>query len=145
MKNILIVGIMAVLLSACQSNEQATQTIIGQWKYDGDAIMAEMQNQEGITDQDIMVVQAAMGLYKTAVFEFKEDGTLNMITDRATQVGKWHLSDDAETLFMNMSGTDQPNGITALSEEKMVLAPSPESGIKYTRILVPVGTTTGTE
>ena len=138
MKKYILLSLMAILAVACTNNEQAKQVLIGKWKYDTAAILEEIRNREGVTNQEIMMIEGTMALYATAVFEFQEDGTLQFEANGAKQMGTWELSGNAQTLYLNLSGENQPNEVAELTEQRVVLPYSPEQGILYTRILIPV-------
>ncbi len=136
MKKIALFALLLALASACQDNEEARRNLIGRWSYDVEGILnsARMQNP---TENEMAIVQGAMSIYKDAVFEFGEDGTLIVITNGIEQRGTWELADDGSQLYINLSGQGQPNDILELSEKRLVLAPIPESGLFYRRIFIP--------
>lgn len=138
MKKYTLIALLPLLFLACSNNEADRQLIIGKWKYDTDTILEEMRQRDDLTDQDINVVEAIMGVYQNAIFDFQEDGTLSLELKSVPQMGKWELSGDSKNLILNLSGRDQVNPVQELSEDRIVLAPIPEQGIQHTRIFIPV-------
>jgi len=138
MKKYTLIALLPLLFLACSDNEATRQIIIGTWKYDAAAILKEMRERGDLTDHDISVVEATMGVYQNAIFNFQDDGTLRLELKGVPQLGKWELSSDSKNLILNLSGRDQVNPIQEISEQRIVLAPLPEQGIQHTRIFIPV-------
>ncbi|MCB0560838.1 MAG: hypothetical protein H6573_24535 [Lewinellaceae bacterium] len=129
-------ALLLLLLSACKDNEDARQTLIGSWSYDAQAILDSLRIQEP-TESEMAMVQGAMTIYKDAVFDFKEDGTLMVVTNGIEQSGTWEMSSNGKQMTINLSGQGQPNDILELTHERLMLAPIPEAGVFYKRIFVP--------
>lgn len=145
MKRLMVMALLATLIFACsKGNENAGQLIIGQWKYDTQAILDDA-NKRNISDQDKQLVQGTMAVYKDAVFNFKADSTLVIVSNGINQFGSWKMSENGKTLFLNLSGQDQPNTVSSISSGRIVLAPDPQRGIRYSRIFIPTTGATGQE
>ena len=141
----MVMALLATLIFACsKGNENARQLIIGQWKYDTQAILDDA-NKRNMSDQDKLLVQGTMAVYKDAVFNFKADSTLVIISNGINQFGSWKMSENGKTLFLNLSGQDQPNTVSSISSGRIVLAPDPQRGIRYSRIFIPTTGATGQE
>jgi Tfp pilus assembly protein PilV len=137
MKKYILLSALAILAMSCTNNEAARQIIIGKWKYDTQAILESTRTRNDISNNEIQMVEGTMALYATAVFDFQEDGTLQLDVNGTRQMGTWKLSANAKVLYLNLSGQDQPNDIAELTEQRIVLPYSKEEKIMYTRILIP--------
>jgi hypothetical protein len=135
MKNMYTLAILLFpLLTAC--NEPPTdiaENIVGFWRYDIEAVLERASARE-LTEQQRLVVEGVMQVYKDAIFDFRRDGMLVINSGNIEQVGSWKLSEDQKTLFLNISGYDQPNAIVEARPERLVLAADPEKQIHYDRI-----------
>ena len=131
------IALLLLLLSAsCTDNEHSRETLIGSWRYDTEAILDSLRIQEP-TENELAMVQGAMTIYKDAVFDFKEDGALIVVTNGIEQSGTWEMSSNGKQMTINLSGQGQPNDILELTHERLMLAPIPEAGVFYKRIFVP--------
>lgn len=130
----------AMIFFGCtpQNNEEARQLIIGQWKYDTKAILEDVA-QRKVSDQERAVVQGVMAVYQDAIFDFQADSTLLVMSNGIYQYGNWKLSKNGKSLYLNLSGQDQPNTIQELNPNHIILSPDPQRGIPYTRIFIPAG------
>lgn len=138
MKYSLFALIPFLLLACSGKNEEVKQQLTGKWKYDAQAIIEKARTQENLTDSDVTVIEGAMGLYKDAVFNLKEEDQLELVIRGASQVGTWNITDNGKVLVLNLNGQDQRNPIESISSSMFVLKPVPELGIKHQRIFVPV-------
>jgi hypothetical protein len=129
-----IAAFLLPLLAAC-SNPQADlkENIIGQWQYDVQAVL-EGAKARDLSEQQLMVVEGVMEVYKDAIFNFRQDSMLVITSGGIEQFGAWKLSTDQKTLFLNISGYDQPNLIKEASGERLILAADPGKQVYYDRI-----------
>ena len=136
MRKFYFFALLMAALFACTQNEQARETLTGSWRYDTQAILDSLRVRQP-SETELAMVEGAMTIYKDAVFKFKEDGSLIVVTNGIEQTGTWEMSSSGRQLTINLSGQGQPNDIMELSEQRLVLAPLPEAGVFYTRIFIP--------
>lgn len=131
---------------SCSDTEQVRDQIVGRWQYDTETILAQVKADQSIPHSQYQMVESAMSIYQTAVFDFQEDGTLILESPGGDQVGTWNLSENGKEVSINFSGEDQPNRITALTETQFTLEALPDGPeILYPRIFIaadPVEATT---
>ena len=136
MKRLCIIVLLSALAFACSSdNEEARQLILGSWKYDTQAILDQLA-QLNIGEQEKQSIKGTLMIYKDALFTFGADSTLVVASSVIKQYGSWKMSKNGKTLFLNLSGQDQPNQVSELGPNRLVLAPDPSKGLSYTRIFI---------
>lgn len=140
MNKVTILALLPLFFFGCSraSVDDARQLLVGQWKYDTEAILNDVGQRE-LSEQERIVVQGVMAVYKDAVFSFNPDSTLVIMSGGITQYGSWAVGNNGKSLTLNLSGQDQVNTISELGSGRIILAPNPERGIPYSRIFIPAG------
>lgn len=109
------------------------------WQFDWTAMRDTLMSRP-VSDRDIRFFETFEARSKNAIFEFKEDGKLNIFTsDSEYQVGLWSLDGQNNTIKMELYQTalSSPLPIMELNKERVVLGPNPKAPYAINRIFVP--------
>jgi len=137
MRKFTLLVLLPAILYACGNGELAKQKLIGSWRYDVQSILDTVRAHNP-SETEWAMVEGVMTIYKDAIFDFQEDGTLIVVTNGIKQDGTWEMSADGRQLSINLSGPGKPNDVVELTADRLTLAPIPDMGLFYKRIFIPV-------
>ena len=110
MKPLTFFALLLIFLSACSDKEPSSQSLVGSWRYDTEAILDSVRVQNR-SESEMAMVQGAMSIYQDAIFNFQEEGELSVVTNGIKQSGTWAFSANGKQLTINLSGQGQPNEV----------------------------------
>jgi hypothetical protein len=115
-----------VFLVACESKPQ--DIIVKKWKLDTENFRKSTEEQveklKKESPDQMEKVETNLAFLESVtnvVFEFRQDGSVEIVGMGQTQKGQWKLNEDTKTLEMSFPNKKQEIQIVEFSKSKMVL------------------------
>jgi hypothetical protein len=124
--NIYVFWALWVFLVACESKPQGI--IVKKWKLDTENFRKSTEEQveklKKESPDQMEKVETNLAFLESVtnvVFEFRQDGSVEIVGMGQTQKGQWKLNEDTKTLEMSFPNKKQEIQIVEFSKSKMVL------------------------
>jgi hypothetical protein len=124
--NIYVFWALWVFLVACESKPQ--DIIVKKWKLDTENFRKSTEEQveklKKESPDQMEKVETNLAFLESVtnvVFEFRQDGSVEIVGMGQTQKGQWKLNEDTKTLEMSFPNKKQEIQIVEFSKSKMIL------------------------
>ena len=107
------------------ADSETKQNLVGTWKYDMEATLAEMQKR-GAVQADLNYIQSILIGLKEASISFEPDGNLVFSIADEKEEGTWKLQEKDKMLILGLNGSEQRSIIESINVDTLILLPAEE-------------------
>lgn len=125
---------LTISLFSC-SNSRETILMSTPWKFDVEATKALLSG-EAASEGQFNFMTSVMARLQDATIEFREDNVLVTNIGDKEELGYWDIKGDQMNMVVTKAAAS-PYDIVEFSPDRIVLKPSVEHQLSFTRVLVP--------
>lgn len=92
-----MLAMLVLLLAACSSEPR--EELFGFW------VVEDVQADVDTSQISPEVLERALDVYRSINFEFRENDSMNLISEGGVHPGSWEFKEDEMAIYMKMAGT----------------------------------------